>query len=325
MSNLREILIDKNENEQRLDRFLKKYLAKASTGFIYKMIRKKNIKLNDKRAKADSMIYEGDKIQMYLAEDTIKKFEAEEEEIKTNVKLDIIYEDENIALINKESGMLSHGRGGDFEENVVDSFISYLIRSGDYVPRIEKTFTPSICNRLDRNTSGLIIGAKNYESLKSINEALKNLTIRRFYKTVVKGEVKDELEEKAFLLKNEDRNKVKISAREMKDSKEIITRIKPLDIKNAYTLLEVQLVTGRTHQIRGHLSSLGFPLVGDRKYGLESVNELFKEKFGIENQLLHSYKVQFDGLSGRMEYLNKKEFIAPTTKVFKQVEKEVFN
>lgn len=321
---MREIEINENENEQRVDRFLKKYLAKASAGFIYKMIRKKNIKLNGKRTKPDSMIYKGDKIQLYLAEDTIKKFEADEEEVRSNIKIDIIFEDDNIVLINKKLGMLSHGRGGEFEENVVDSLISYLIRKGDYVPRIEKTFVPSICNRLDRNTSGLIIGAKNYNSLKTINEALKNLDIRRFYKTIVKGEINKASKERGYLLKDEDRNLVKISSKNIDGSKEIITSINPIHVKNGYSLIEVELITGRTHQIRGHLASLGHPLIGDRKYGIESVNKTFNERYGVENQILHSYKVEFYGLTDSMEYLNGKSFEAPTNSLFKKLEKDLF-
>lgn len=321
---MREIEINENENEQRVDRFLKKYLANASAGFIYKMIRKKNIKVNGKRIKPDSMIYEGDKIQLYLAEETIKKFEADEEEARSNIKLNIVYEDDNIVLINKDLGMLSHGRGGEFEENVVDSLISYLIRKGDYVPRVERTFTPSICNRLDRNTSGLIIGAKNYNSLKLINEALKNLEIRRFYKTIVKGEMDKSSKETGYLIKDEERNRVRISSGDFEGSKEIITSINPMIAKNGYTLVEVELITGRTHQIRGHLSSLGYPLIGDRKYGLEGVNKEFREIYGVENQILHSYRLEFNGLTDTMEYLNGQSFEAPTNKLFKKIEKDLF-
>ena len=322
---MREIEINANEDEQRLDRFLKKYLAKASTGFIYKMIRKKNIKLNEKRTKPEEMIYKGDKIQLYLSEETIEKFEGDDEKAKSNINLDIIYEDDNVVLINKELDMLSHGRGGEFEENIVDSLISYLIRKGDYVPRIEKTFTPSICNRLDRNTSGLIIGAKNYKSLKLINESLKDLNIRRFYKTIVKGEIKEESKERGYLIKDEERNRVEISNDDLEGSKEIITRIKPLKVKDGYTLVEVELITGRTHQIRGHLSSLGYPLIGDRKYGVENTNKIFREKYGVENQMLHSYKVEFQGLTDEMEYLNGKSFIAPSNDIFKNLEENLFS
>ncbi len=321
---MKEIHIDKNESRQRLDRFLKKYLSNASMGFIYKMIRKKNIKLNEARAKPETMIYEGDKIQLYLAEETIKKFEGDIQEARSNLKLDIIYEDENIVLINKEKGMLSHGRGGEFEENVVDSLISYLIRKGDYVPRIEKTFTPSICNRLDRNTSGLIIAAKNYQSLRLINDALKKSKIRRIYKTIVKGEIEMERREEAYSIKNEDKNKVKISSKETEGSKKIITNIKPLSIKDGFSLVEVELITGRTHQIRGHLSSLGYPLLGDRKYGIKNVNENFKEKYGLENQMLHSYRIEFSGLENNMSYLNGRSFEASTDPVFTKIEEDTF-
>lgn len=321
---MRELKIGKNENDQRLDRFIKKYLEKAPAGFIYKMIRKKNIELNRKRAKPDTMIYEGDKVQLFLAEDTIKKFEAEEEEITTDKKLNIICEDDNIVLINKESGLLSHGRGGEFEENVVDSLISYLIKTGDYVPRVEKTFTPSICNRLDRNTSGLMVGAKNYKSLKIINDAFKRMDIKKFYKTIVEGEFQEEKREKAYIVKDEEKNRVSIASKGQEESKRIVTGIRSLKVKNGYSLVEVELVTGRTHQIRIHLSSLGYPIIGDRKYGDKKVNNQFKKEYNINNQILHSYKLEFGGLEDGLEYLNGKVFKAPFTKEFLKVEEDLF-
>ena len=322
---MKEILIHKNENEQRLDRFLQKYLEKAPRSFIFKMIRKKNIKVNDKKADPETIIYEGDRVQLYLSDETIDKFMVEKKPIRSKLIPNIVYEDDNILLINKAVGILSHGAGGPFEENTVDSMISYLIEKGDYVPRIEKTFTPSICNRLDRNTSGIIIGAKNYDSLKEINEAIKSTHIRKYYKTIVRGRVEKEMKAEAYLSKDEDRNIVEISdSDDMDDSKKIITNIKPLKYSNGYTLLEIELITGRTHQIRGHLSSLGFPVIGDRKYGNRSVNGEFREEYGLDNQWLHGYKVEFQGLKDDLEYLNGKSFESKPNKEYLAIETDLF-
>lgn len=324
---MKEIIIDKNENEQRLDRFLKKYLAKAPQGFVQKMIRKKNVKVNGVKAKPEITIFEGDIIQLFLSDETIEKFIAVKGPIRSKLIPNIIYEDDNIILINKESGVLSHGAGESdgFEENIVDSMISYLIEKGDYVPRIEKTFTPSICNRLDRNTPGIVIGAKNYNSLKAINDAIKNYHIRRFYKTIVKGEVKRDFQAEGYLTKDEDKNIVKISLGNTEGSKKIVTDIQVLSLANDYTLLEIELITGRTHQIRGHLASLGYPVIGDRKYGNKSINQYFLENYKLENQWLHGYKIQFNGLEGELEYLNGKEFLSNAEEKLSIIEEELFN
>ena len=322
---MREIKIHKNENNQRIDRFLKKYLNEASLGFIYKMLRKKNIKLNGNKAKPEDIILEGDKIQMYLSEDTIEKFIGEKKTIKSKLIPKIVYEDDNILLINKPIGILSHGSGGEFEENIVDSMISYLIDKGAYVPRIEKTFTPSICNRLDRNTSGIIIGAKNYESLQNINQSIRKHSIRRFYKTIVKGKVNVELNGQAYIVKDEKKNKVSLVAKETRGAKKIITKGKALKSSTSYTLLQIELVTGRTHQIRAYLSWLGHPLIGDRKYGDTSTNRYFKDKYNLDNQWLHAYKVNFDGLRGNLEYLNGRSFKAEMVEKFQQIQSDLFD
>jgi len=315
--------VDKNENGQRIDRFLKKYLAKAPQGTIYKFLRKKRIKLNNNKAKPEDMIYEGDSIQFYLSDETLDSFIQEIDLVKSTVKLDIIYEDENIILINKPKGILSHSVNKEYGDNIVDSMVSYLIAKGDYVPRIEKTFTPSICNRLDRNTSGIIIGAKNYETLKDINEAIKNRDIKKYYKCLVKGKVDENILLGGYLLKNEEKNKVKIYDKEMEGTKEVRTYIKVLDKNKDYSLLEIDLITGRTHQIRAHLSSIGHPIVGDGKYGDAKTNEFFKKKYRLESQFLHAYKICFNGLTN-LDYLNGSEFEAMSPSIFNNIEKEWF-
>ena len=202
--------------------------------------------------------------------------------------------------------------------------ISYLIQKGDYVPRVEKTFTPSVCNRLDRNTSGIIIGAKNYQALKSINAAIKAGFVRRFYKTIVKGTIKEEFTHSAYLLKDEDKNKVEIRERSFENSKEITTVVKPIESKAGYSLVEIELITGRTHQIRGHLASLGYPVIGDRKYGSKVVNEKFKDEYYLDNQWLHGYKIQLNGLDEFMDYLNGKEFISMASGKIGEIERDLF-
>lgn len=315
--------MDKNENDQRIDRFLKKYLANASQGTIYKLLRKKRIKLNNKRANPEDMILQGDSIQFYLSDETLDSFIPEVEIVKCSANINIIYEDENIILINKPKGVLSHSVNKEYGDNIVDSMVSYLISKGDYKPRIEKTFTPAICNRLDRNTSGIIIGAKNYTALKDINEAIKSRKIKKFYKCMVVGRVDNDILLSGYLLKDEEKNKVKIYNEKMEGTKEIHTYIKTLDKTNDYSILEIDLITGRTHQIRAHLSSIGHPIVGDIKYGDVKVNQYFKQKYRLESQFLHAHKICFNGLTS-LNYLNGKEFVAKSPSIFNIIEKEWF-
>ncbi len=321
---MREIIIDKNENDQRLDRFLNKYFTNASKGFVQKMIRKKNIKINGKKALAEDMIFEGDKIQLFFSDESLDKLTEKKERRKSAYKLDIVYEDSNIIMINKPQGLLSHGSGLEFEENIVDSMISYLIEKKEYIPRIEKTFTPSICNRLDRNTSGLIIGGKTYQALKIINENIKERNIKRKYLGIVKGTIRKDMKEHGFLTKDDKNNKVEVLDQEGEDTKVIETVISPITSRRGYSLVEIELITGRTHQIRSHLSSLGFPILGDRKYGDPQINREFRDKYGLENQLLHAYKIEFLNLRDELAYLNGKTIIKEPSGIFRKIEEEYF-
>ncbi|MDO5725063.1 MAG: RluA family pseudouridine synthase [Tissierellia bacterium] len=322
---MREIIVDRNEHDQRLDRFLKKYLNKASTGFIYKMIRKKNIKVNDKRTSPEYMIQEGDSIKLFLSEETIEKMTEDRSFNVQNFPINIVYEDENIILINKEAGVLSHAvRNQEFEHNIVDTMISYLIEKKEYIPRVEKTFTPSICNRLDRNTTGFIIGAKNYIALKEINRALRMRGVDKFYQTIVRGNFKGEKTYQSFIEREGKKNRMVISDKSA-HGRMVETGIKAIKNKNNFTLLEIELITGRTHQIRAQLKKLDLPIVGDRKYGDMITNRMFRNRFELKDQLLHCYRLRFRNLEGELKYLNDLEFIATKPKQFEIIERSIFN
>ncbi len=320
---MRELKIDKNEHDQRIDRFLSKYLNKANNTFIFKMLRKKNIKLNGKKAEPSTKIYEGDIIEIFLSEETINKF-REIEEIKSDLIPNIIYEDDNIILLNKEVGILSHAANQEYGNNVVDSLVAYLIAKGDYNPRTEKSFVPGIANRLDRNTSGIMIGGKSYLGLRSINDGIRDKKVHRYYRTIVEGKLEIDDVLKGYLVKDEELNKVKITKSEKDNSKEVITKFKTIKSNDKFSIIEIELITGRTHQIRAHLSHIGHPVIGNLKYGSKDINSYFKDRYNLNSQLLHSYKIKFDDLDSPLEYLVDREFIAESSNLFKEIEEDLF-
>ncbi|KPU27110.1 pseudouridine synthase [Caloranaerobacter sp. TR13] len=322
---MKEVIINKNESNQRLDRFLKKYMPKASKGFLYKMLRKKRIKLNGKKANPNDVIKEGDVLSLYLSEDTINKFKEEFKIQNNKVDIDIVYEDENIILINKPKGMLSHSDRVDSKNDVVNALISYLYSKGEYNPNEEKTFIPSICNRLDRNTSGIIIGAKNFTTLQLMNKAIREKKIKKYYKCIVKGKIQKDFNIKGYMLKDTKKNKAKIFQNYVNGAKKIETGIKVLKNNDKYSLLEIDLITGRTHQIRAHLSYLGHPIIGDIKYGDITTNRFFKEEYNLDSQFLHSYKIKFNGLDDYLAYLNGKSFTASLDDLYKKIIKQLFS
>ncbi len=289
--------INKNDEGQRLDRYLKKAYKKATLSYIYKMIRK-DIKVNGKRQKEDYILQAGDEISIYITEEKqnslIKSAEEKVKEVKRT--FDIIYENENILIIDKPFGLLTHGDGKEKKNTLSNQVLSYLIANGEYDPRKEKTFVPAPSNRLDRNTTGLVIFGKNAKSGRAINEAIRERNlIRKFYLTIVKGHLKKELLLNAWMKKDEEKNKVTILEEDLgSKGKEVITKVKPLSSNREYTLVEVEIPTGRTHQIRSHLQKADYPLVGDPKYGDKQINRYFQREFKISTQLLHACKLAFD-------------------------------
>lgn len=293
---MREIEITKNDAGQRADRFLKKYLNKANQSFIQKMIRKKNIKLNSEKIDPEKILNLGDKLQLYLSDETIDKFREKKTLIQTKLHFKIVYEDDNILVVNKPVG-LSTQPDETSMKSLVDEIKVYLDAKEE---NISFTFKPAVCNRLDKNTSGLIIAAKNYEALKQTNKAIRERQIKKFYMAKVHGIVNNELNLEGFIIKDNERNMVRVVKRETEDTKRIITKAIPKKIENNNTWLEIEIETGRSHQIRAHLASASYPIVGDKKYGKKD-----NEKY----QVLHAYKLVLGGFSDEMEYLNNKEII----------------
>ena len=326
---MRIVTVSKNEAGQRLDKLLAKYMNLAGKRFLYKMMRKKNITLNGKKCDGTEKLAEGDEIKLFLADETIEKFSEVKVQKVKKTKLDIVYEDENIILINKPSGMLSQ-KAKETDESLVEYLIDYLLDSGSLTKTQLASFRPSVCNRLDRNTSGIVIAGKSLPGLQIMSEAIKERSIGKYYLCVVKGEVKESMEIRGFLLKDEKTNQVTIypeqegpsrtKTRIPREALPIRTEYHPLKTDGKYTLLEVKLITGRSHQIRAHLASIGHPIAGDYKYGDARVNEEVKKQFHVQSQLLHAWRlVMPSDLKEPLSGLSGREFRAEMPKEMKRM------
>ena len=316
---MREIKVAKNDAGQRLDKFLTKALD-LPVGLLYKSIRTKKIKVNRKRAENNTLLCEGDLIQCFLAEEFFAKLDSVSEVSlsfdKIQPKLDVVYEDENIMLLNKRPGVSVH----EDEDSKVNTLIAhvqaYLYQKGEYDPKDEQSFAPSLCNRIDRNTGGIVIAAKNAEALRVMNEKIKEREIDKFYLAAVHGIPKKREDTlTGYLIKDEKLNKVRVyDTNPPKGAKNIITKYKVIATKGSDALVEVELLTGRTHQIRAHMAHIGHPLVGDGKYGVNKNDRAG----GYKYQALYSYKLRFSfkGEKTVLDYLNGKEFSIPKKDIY---------
>ena len=326
---MREIVIEKNEAGQRLDKFLAKYMNEASKSFFYKMMRKKNITLNGKKCEGNEKLAEGDVVKLFLAEDTIEKFSSVQVQEVKKVDLDILYEDDEIILVNKPAGMLSQ-KAKETDESLVEYLIDYLLGSGKLTESGLRAFRPSVCNRLDRNTSGIVTAGKSLAGLQMLSGVFKDRSIHKYYQCLVSGEIRDVKTVDGWLLKDEKRNQVRIlTEAEAKrfggkggdeEPKRIRTKYEPIATDGRFTLLKVTLLTGRSHQIRAHLASLGHPIVGDFKYG--GVSKVNPSGRTVKYQLLHSYRLEFPKLAEPFVYLSGRVFEAPLPGYFGSVLKE---
>lgn len=275
---------------------------------MYKYIRKKRIKINGKRAEISTVLNVGDKVDMYISDEFFVQPETKYDFTDAPDKLDIIYEDENILLLDKKAGILCHPDGKEYVDTLVARVKKYLYKKGEYNPD-ESSFTPALVNRIDRNTGGIVIAAKNADSLRVLNEQMKRRNLKKIYLCVLCGiPEKQEGLLNGFLVKDENKNTVRVLKESTDGAKEIKTKYKIIsaDKEANLSLAEVELLTGRTHQIRAHFASIGCPLLGDGKYGRKKENE----KFGFNKQLLYSYKLVFnlDEDSDLLAYLTGQSF-----------------
>ncbi|WP_029674685.1 RluA family pseudouridine synthase [Butyrivibrio sp. VCB2006] len=342
---MKEIVIGKNEIDKRLDGFLKAYLPNASMGFIYKMLRKKNITLNGKKASGTEKLSFDDKICIFFADETLDKFRGISSEVINDLKdtnnnsnnekksigiasqsyitsykkigsLNIIYENQDVLFVDKPAGLLS--QKSTYKDNSLnDWLIGYLLEKGDITPAELDTYKPSICNRLDRNTSGLVICAKSLYGARVMNKMLKDRSLHKYYRTIVTGRITDSSSLKGFLYKDEKKNKVFVKKTDPQDDRYSYIETEYTPVKyyedSDMTLLEVKLITGKPHQIRAHLQSIGHPIIGDVKYGGKPIK-------GLNYQLLHSYKLVLpDNLDKELGDISGKEFICQLPDTFEKL------
>ena len=312
---MRTLYITKNDAGQRLDKFLTKAVKALPKSLLYKFIRTKKIKVNRKRADIGYMLAEGDSVELFISDEFFSEDAADTAFTRLTPHLDIVYEDENILLVDKQPGIIVHSDDDEEINTLISHIKAYLYRKGEYDPASEQSFAPSLCNRIDRNTGGIVIAAKNAAALRVMNEKIRADELSKYYLCAVHGHMEKRADTlTGYLKKDSDNNIVDIIREARPGYKKIITKYRVVAERNSLSLLEVELVTGRTHQIRAHLSSIGHPLLGDGKYGVNRGDK----KRGYKFQALYAFRLEFRFTSdaGVLSYLNGRRFEVDRNKIW---------
>lgn len=304
---------------------MKKYLKSAPLSHIYKLIRK-DIKVNGRRAKADTLLCLGDEVSLYMDEETLRNQVRPKKNAIARRQFGIAYEDENLLIADKPFGLLTHGDAREKKNTLANQVCGYLQEKGEYRPGRERIFVPSPVNRLDRNTTGLVIFGKNSRALQAFNAMMREKgRVSKWYLTITAGTLDHVLMLTDRMEKNRDSNRISVLPLDSEKGKVMETVARPLERGKGFTLTEVELITGRTHQIRAHLSQAGFPVIGDAKYGSQRVNQQMKRRFDLTTQLLHAYKLRFNEADPYLQYLTGKEITAVLPESFERIKKQIFD
>ena len=312
---MRTFIIAHNDAGQRLDKFLTKAVKALPKSLLYKFIRTKKIKVNRKSADIGYMLCEGDSVELFISDEFFAENAADTAFTRLTPHLDIVYEDENILLVDKQPGIIVHSDDDEEINTLIGHIKAYLYRKGEYDPASEQSFAPALCNRIDRNTGGIVIAAKNAAALRVMNEKIRADELSKYYLCAVHGHMEKRADTlTGYLKKDSDNNIVDIVREARPGYKKIITKYRVVAERNSLSLLEVELVTGRTHQIRAHLSSIGHPLLGDGKYGVNRDDK----KRGYKFQALYAFRLEFRFTSdaGVLSYLNGRRFEVDRNKIW---------
>ena len=325
---MKEFKIAENAAGQRLDRFLGKILPEADTAFLHRMLRKKNITRNDKKAEGSERLAAGDVIRVWLSDETYQKFSGTARREQRFPQWEglqdaIVFENDCLLALNKPVGMLTQ-KAAPSDVSVNEYMLGYLAAKGEYVPERPGEFKPGVVNRLDRNTSGLVLAAKSLAVAQALSEQLREKQLRKFYLACVNGEVREAMRLSAFLYKDKTGNRVCIrETKKSAEDREIQTAFRPLAVRDNLSLLEVELLTGRSHQIRAQLAAIGHPIIGDPKYGNRAENSRFMQRYGLKHQLLHAYRLRFPTETAALATLSEKTISSAPPKLFSELFPEV--